>query len=577
MSPEQNISQTNSMSNGGTQPQQSLQKPHKKTKLIIALIIVAAIVVAVIVVYFQLRVSNDEISIRVTAEDVIKSGQETSLRISYANNDSGNTLTESSVKLSVPTNFIFVSSDLDPVSEESLEWNLGDIESGTEQSFEVRGIFYGDADAALTVAANLDFTPSGFGGEQEITSSLAINIAAPSFALDLDAPESVNAGSEVTYEFEITNTESTTYTDYQVEFIYPEGFTPTAQEPEPNTGEIWQLEDFEPNETIKVTVRGRLDGTTDERKNIGVQAGNVDVEGNFFLQLSISDVTVIAAPTITVTQSSSLETANAGEQIKYIAKVTNVGNSALTNLSLRMRFDSLVVDPSSIAIDSGGRLDGTTIIWDNTVIDGLRVLEPNKSFEVGYSLSTYESLTPQEKDFTIVSTPEITSGEQTIGGEVVTTKIRTELESEVAASTFDDDGEPIGSGPTTPKVGQTTTYRTSWDFASKYNEVSNAKVSCTIPIGATYVTSKVDDRTKFVYDDVAKTFIWDLGTMPSKTAKPSNADIAGTVDISITPSIANSGDKMQLAKSCRFVGTDAFTNEEISFVIEEITSETVNP
>jgi len=556
------------------------KKPMKRLKFVIAgLVVLFAVVVAIVIVYQRVNFSDEDVLFDVTGPVGVQSGKEASIEIRYENKTASNSLNGAILALEVPSNFHYVSSELSPTNSESLEWNLGDIGPKTEQTFIVTGIFYGDEGVTSDIKATLSADAGGLSGDVLMEKSYTGAIVPPNFEIDLDVPQALNAGSAIEYDLEITNQEKDPYRRLAVRATYPDGFTFESADPAPASGNnYWEVDEMQPGEKFRVVVRGLIAGETDEQKNVSVEIGNRDEENTFYVQYEANDVTIIASPTITISQSASVNVASAGDSVKFVMTVTNVGSSALTNLELHATIESPVVNKQSLVIDSGGVLRDNTITWDNTVIKALKVLEPNQSFEVGYAVATYPTLTARGNNFTIISTPNIQLGQQDISGEVATVKIRSLLGIKAVPSPFDSLGNPVGPGPTTPKVGQETTYRLMWTLDNHYNEILDARVSCTIPIGSTFLDSyDVSEGTSLAFDSVAKTVIWTIGKIQPKTLVGSGAVVAGYFDVKISPSITDVEQQIILARGCRFAGTDGFTKEEKTPVIEDLLSEEVRP
>lgn len=552
--------------------------------LVVGGIVLAAIITAGVVFYMLTRgVQKEDVEFQFSGPDTVKSGEEVTIKIGYANNNGRITMQNTKLTLSVPKGFEYVSSSLTPQDQGSLTWDLGEVAPKTQQILEVHAKLYGDLDSTVKISGALTFTPSSLSKELTANADYSPSVVSPKISLDLDAPEKLDAGGQITYKLDITNNESTNYENAAIKFSLPKGFT-ALPTPEGTTttdapkydkdSDTWKLGSMSPAQKKTITLLGRLDGASDEQQEIGVQL-LLTKDGVNYVQEEASKVTVISSPSLSLTQTSSTETTTQGTEIKFLLTVKNTGSSALTNLALSEKLDSKVINPASLRIDSGGVFKDSTVSWDNTVVSNLKLLNPNQEFKIGFSLTPYKDITATGKEFSIIATPKITTGTQEVIGNVLTVKIKTTLDITSSVSPFDADGNPLGTGPTTPTVGQTTKYRLSFSITNKYNTLQNAKLVCNIPLGATYAGTAKTNPGQVVFDSTLKNAVWTIGTLNAKTEGTGTPTATGYFDVSVTPTAPNKGTALVLAKNCVVSGHDSFVNQDITVTLKTFATEKV--
>lgn len=555
-----------------------------KKMLIMGIVVILVLATIGTALYFMTsRVNKDDVEFQISGPESVKSGEEVVLKIGYANNNSRVTMQDTQLVLTVPKGFEFVSSSLSPTDSKNLTWNLGEVSSKTQQIIEVRAKFYGDIDSTVPVSGSLSFTPNSV--TQKITDDAKYSpaIISPKVALDLNAPDTLDAGGKVTYQLDIVNNESSNYENASIKFSLPKGFT-TLPAPEGTTtqdapkydknSDTWKLGILTPSQKKTITLSGRLDGANGEQQDIGAQLLLTKDDVNY-IQEQVSKVTVISSPSILITEQSSVSVANAGDEVRFLLTIKNTGNFPLTNLALSVALTSQVVNPSSLRIDSGGTFKDSVVSWDNTVVNSLKLLNPNQEFKIGFSVSSYKDITTTGKEFSIVATPKITTGVQEVPGDAITVKVKTALDVSSKASPFDSDGNPIGTGPTTPTVGKTTVYRISFTMTNKYNTLDNAKLVCNVPLGATYTGTPKTSPGTLVFDSTLKNVVWTIGTLRAKTEGSGTAIATGYFDVSVTPSEPNKKQAMTLAKDCVMSAHDSFVNQDISVTFKNFVTERV--
>jgi len=77
-----------------------------------------------------------------------------------------------------------------------------------------------------------------------------------------------------------------------------------------------------------------------------------------------------------------------------------------------------------------------------------------------------------------------------------------------------------------------------------------------------------------VYNSKTNAVTWDLGTLPTG-AGINSPKYEGWFQISITPSVNQVGQPVQLLKSVRFDGADAYTTEKIARMIPDLSTMSV--
>ncbi len=552
--------------------------------LVIGGIILAAIITAGVVFYLLTRgVQKEDVEFQFSGPDTVKSGEEVTIKIGYANNNGRITMQNTKLTLTVPKGFEYISSSLTPADQGKLTWDLGEVAPKSQQILELRAKLYGDLDSVVKISGALTFTPSSLSKELTANADYSPSIVSPKIALDLDAPERLDAGGKIAYKLDITNNESTNYENASIKFSLPKGFAalPTSEETTTQDApkydkdsDTWKLGTLSPSQKKTISLSGRLDGASDEQEEVGVQL-LLSKDGVNYVQEETSKVTVISSPSISLTQTSSAETTTQGTEIKFLLTVKNTGSSALTNLSLSDKLDSKIINPASFRIDSGGVFKDSVVSWDNTVVNNLKLLNPNQEFKIGFSLSSYKDITTTGKEFSIISTPKITTGTQEVTGNIITVKMKTTVDTTASVSPFDSNGNPLGSGPTTPTVGQTTVYRLSFSVANKYNTLQNTKLVCNIPLGATYVGTAKTTPGQVVFDSTLKNAVWTIGDLNAKTEGTGTPTATGYFDVSVTPTAPNKGSAMVLAKNCVVTGHDSFVNQDISISLKTLATEKV--
>jgi hypothetical protein len=127
------------------------------------------------------------------------------------------------------------------------------------------------------------------------------------------------------------------------------------------------------------------------------------------------------------------------------------------------------------------------------------------------------------------------------------------------------------TGPIPPHAEEVTTYTVVLNARNTQNDISNGKVTAQLGSNVMWL-GKVSPSTETVsYDELKKTIIWDIGTLPSGSGFDAVAREVN-VQLSLTPSIGQVGNSPILLTNILFSGKDAFTQAEVTSSADPVTT-----
>ncbi len=555
-------------------------KPRRLTTKMILMIVGIGVLIAISLAVYLLLTNRkpkaEDLIFTVTAPREVKAGGDVEIVVNYTNN-SNRALTKVLVETEFSSGFELTKSSVPSTGVKNNQFPMSDLSPKSQDRIVLNGRLFGDADNAVPLRAKITFVPEGYSFTLTADAESPVTIKAPSMTLDFTVPNSLHGGSTVTYDAQISNGGDHPITNIQAAFSFPDGFAFGSSDPALKDSKLL-IDTLDAGATKHIIVKGTLAGNEGDQKTVKLALSLLDTSGKAYTQVENEKITVISAPTLSVTQSASAEKIGPGDSVTFAITVKNIGTAALSNLVLSTTIDTNVLNPGSINISNNGvyQEKDKKVVWDNTVVEGLKLLEPNKEIQVSVSLASTPDISVSGKEFTIASKPQVQSGDKVVAGNANTVKIRTAVDFAVSRSPFDANGAPVGSGPTSPQIGKTTTYRVTWKVRNRYNDVHAARVAAVIPLGATWVgNDSVTQGAHLAYDPVQKTVIWDIGNLFAATANPVGSEATATFDVSVTPSADQKAKPIPLVTNIKFTGQDTFSIEDIAIIRDSLLADEV--
>ena len=124
------------------------------------------------------------------------------------------------------------------------------------------------------------------------------------------------------------------------------------------------------------------------------------------------------------------------------------------------------------------------------------------------------------------------------------------------------------SGPIPPKVGMPTTYTIHWKVINVSNDITDAKVTASLPTGSTMTGKISPDDGSLTYNLRDNSLVWDIGKLAAGTGVL-NAPRETAFQVQITPALNQVGQAVPLVGPATFSATDTFTGDTVSSTAEK--------
>lgn len=159
--------------------------------------------------------------------------------------------------------------------------------------------------------------------------------------LEIEGPDSVNSGSEVTYRINAINKEEVALNDVQVELVFPEGFSfvSSTLEREEAGRNIWNLGKIEENYSSDFEVKGTLDGAAGDLKMINGFMRYVPEGLGAEYEKTGDTSTIIATGDMTLTVDAPQNVVS-GNEIEYLIRYQNRSSESVSDVYIQATYPS---------------------------------------------------------------------------------------------------------------------------------------------------------------------------------------------------------------------------------------------
>lgn len=520
---------------------------------------------------------QDRVSIYFEGPKEADSTQPSKYIIHYKN-ENRVTLKNAEIQLSYAENFQPTDNvNLKFLSPTASKIFIGDIKPMSEQTVELKGIFYAPKDFPVYIRAALNFIPSNGSEKLTMENQIGVNITAAPVFLSVGAPQSAADGDSVVYVIDYKNLDIRQLSNVQVQVEFPAGFAFKSAQPiatEKNSS--WYLGNIEPNQSGKITIQGKLTGAEGETKDIVVSLGRSGSDNKFVVYSKQELSTHMVSPILTVKQSLEGKTddiINAGEVLKYVVEFQNTGNIGLRDAIVTAKVDGKILDYSKLNVE-GGSFDGDSgiITWKASDVPALSIINPKAGGQVRFFIPVKEIIPVDgklDKNFVVTSTAKIDSPD--IPTPVDSNKIigSNQIELRLASKVLFDtkgyysDSNVKNSGPIPMTTGQETTFALHWIITSVSNDISGAKVTSSLPSGVRWTGQVFPAGEKILYNPRTNQLIWNAGDVAAGSGvlgKPREV----IFQVAVKPQASQVGQPIVLLNKSTFEAKDTFVLTDVT-------------
>lgn len=525
-------------------------------------------------------ISDKNIEMAVKGPVSMKAGDELTLQIAFTNKNSI-AIEQAELITAFPSGAKVSTTTVSSQTNVDRQF-IGNIKAGETVNVSAKALVFGQQNDELEVKMNLSYHLAGSNTLFEKETSYRFKINASPVNMEVSVPSEINSNQELRLDFRIAGNSDKVLSNVMLEVSYPPGFQfKGANIPPTFDSSKWILGDLEPGVERTITVRGVLEGQSEELKSFQIRSGIQDKEREQSIAVLYNDI----FKTVTIKKpflGIGIYKQNSSDANNFILDGEERGTYVLkwiNNLPVKMQDVQIAVklsgdvDKNNVSANGGYYSSLNNVLtWDKNTTPALRLVDLGEGGEVSFSVASL----PLVSGSNILRNPQMdlevkitgTRVSEGFAGEKVQTDLsRTvKIASEVKLSTktFFREGPFTNTGSVPPQAEKPTTYTVSWSLNNSSNDVKNAVLETTLPLGVDWqgMTSPAGEDVS--YESENRRVTWNVGYLKAGTGIALEKR-AVNFQVSITPSLSQLGGSPNLTGPVKFHGSDVFTGSTIDF------------
>lgn len=528
--------------------------------------------------FFDNGSDSNTLEFKIMAPDKVKVGEEFSYQI-YYHNPSKVLLRKVYLELQYPDNFIINNISLPP-HHGDYGWNLPDINPGANGTLTITGKLINKTDSVNVISGRLGYVPANYSAQFKKESSASTVLTELGFQANLEYSQTAFLNQENTIKLIISDVKENLLNDFNLSFSLPEEtnivVATTSSANASNTvmvtkngGLSWQINNLQAEaERQEILLAYQIDAQVDnpeikirlEKKMPDGQA-YIFWEKSFIPELVNSDLNL----TMMINDSKNDEAINFGQNLNYTLSYSNKGKNIFKDVIILAALQGDFLDFNSLKMNTIGEINNNTIIWTKENIPALAEVKPGQEGKISFSIKLANF---QESDLgkklEVVSYAQYGVNNQETKGEgnksnTITNKINSDLSLNEAIRYFNEDNQPVGSGPLPPSVGKQTFFKIYWVVKNNLHELTDARVKMTLPANVEWDGRNSTNVGNIFYDSATREMIWEIGRLPVSVYR-ADAEFG----ISLLPSINDVDKILVLSPGAIITAHDTETNNVIT-------------
>jgi uncharacterized repeat protein (TIGR01451 family) len=527
---------------------------------------------------------QDQLSINIDGPTTVKAGESVSYIIRYENNG-GVPIAALELTASLPPDFHLVSST--PEANAKNTWTIGSLTPKSDGVITLNGTFIAEVPSTEKLQALFTYKPANFNSSFQTIKTLDVQVNDSVLQMTLNGPSQAFPGDEIQYVTTVSSEQpggagsgsagKDPAQNIRIVPNIPQNFSVTGTEPAFENGQkYWNLASLDPNQPKTFTVKGSYTASASGDQTFNTHVGFV-ADNTYLKQKEANTTTILEGGSVAfhlvVNGSNADQTINPGKTLRGSIDYINQAKESAQDVSFTLSLSAtktLPIDWARADLKSGKR-SGNQIVWDKSTLASLKLLQPNDSGILDFSLplSTTSSTADQ---FTLVLTTRIgslgeTGSERSVSATPIVITINSQVAFRTEARYFTTEGVPIGSGALPPTVGKSTTYRAYWNISNGTHDLSTITMSATLPANVMWTGKNATDIGTMNFKSSTRTVTWSIPKLPTSITQ------AGAwFDVSIKPVAADVGTSIPLSSSTSFSAKDTVSSQTLTQISEALTT-----
>ena len=564
------------------------KKTHKSwakwVVICLGILFIGGVAYAIIFPNVLYKNTTPNISVGITAPDSVYVGTKFQVKVSVGN-IGGAVLKNVSLNI-LPDSGIECRTKLENDTPLSIE-TIPSMEADELQERTFECIPIGDVRTVHQIKALASYSEFSGTVNEEFTKDVFIK----NYGIELRAKnlENVVSGVPTTLEFSYSNISGTAFQNVRAELQYPSTFELSSSTVSLENGKRFIVGEIIPAKSENLSFMGTF--TQNKKINAVIPLIFKEVIGTHEYEIARTPISVgvIQSPieiTIFPKNGSTIGTKDYGQ---YEIKFKNTSGVSLADVVLRATLDGDMFDFNSVRGKATIDATGKTLVWTTANESSLKLLKDGDEGRVSFSIQTKENFPiTNVDDINFVLRMNVEATSPTVPSYVKGQKTEVKSEHMLKVSGkhifesdvyFNDASAKLSVYGTTNKgtfplkVGVTNEYSLHIRVRSLGTGMQNGIILAKLAPGVTCGTFiKSNASTSPVCNSRTQEITWNFGDIAGNAGVAGIDPIEAVLQIQATPGIDLKGKDQQLISNMSYTGTDAFTGENLSGTIPNLTT-----
>jgi uncharacterized repeat protein (TIGR01451 family) len=542
--------------------------------------------------FFDRSNDSNSLEFNITAPDKVLAGEEFSYKVEY-HNPSKFVLTQARLEMQYPENFVVTGSSVSPQSG-NYGWDLPNIDSGATVTITITGKLINKPDSVNVISGRLSYVPLNYSSVYKKEASASSVVSGPGFQVDLEYNNTAFINQDNAMNLIFSDVKNNDLGDFYLSFSLPDETNVSVASSSSSSDTASSTETASSSDLtaqkISITNAGGVSwlinglsqdlgrqevplsykiGSMIDNPEISVQLEKRMPDGKTYIfwektfkpELVKSDLNL----TLFLNGAKNDNAINFGDTLNYTLSYSNKGDNTFKDVVVMAALDGDFINFSSLNMEKKGEMRGTSIIWTKNEIPELAEIKPGQEGEINFSLNVLPFKEGDlGKKMTVTSYAQYGVNDQTASGNdnksnTIISKINSDLSLSEQIRYFNDDNQPVGSGPLPPKVAEKTGFKVYWIIKNNLHELNDTRVTYTLPSNVNWDEKSNTNVGNVSYDTVSRQVTWEIGRLPVSVYQ-ADAEFG----ISITPVDDDRNKILVLSTGSTISATDTETNNIIT-------------
>jgi len=456
---------------------------------------------------------------------------------------------------------------------------ITDLQPRKAINIPLRAVIFGEENEEKEIKAALEYRVQGSNGNffKEATPQ-RVRITSSPLVVQVLSVDRISSGQEMEVKIVLRSNANASQRNLLVNTSYPNSFSFTSAEPAPDFSQTgWIINELKPEETKEITLRGRVEGLSEEAGEIQVRIGNPRTDNQFVIGSILSQARinyVIERPFMDITivinnDSDGQAVIEPGQESDVRVLIKNSLAEPVYDVRLEIKLDGNLIRDDKLVINQGlfDRSAGVVRI-DPAGDRSLERLNSNDTRE--FYLKVLPDLGQETANFKVSVNVFARRVNEARAAEVLVGSVNAEAKYSsgitIARQLGYNDGSFSDTGPVPPVAETPTTYTVTLVASAGVNDMTGGVVSFNLPQYVDW-TNQVSGDGTIEFNPVAKQARWLVGDIKARERKQIRFQIR------LMPTVTQVGRSVVVIGEQEFRATDRFTGASLQALSPVLDSE----